>query len=193
MESRIPPSFSAFYAATIPPLVSWWRVLTTTESRPKNAQVMKSTSSTTFAPPFKKIQHHQVVDWPKPSLVVPATPPTHHSGGDAWLTHLYLWGGFGFFNEVYAGWWFRKMEEEGGPKKPSSSARVGYAPPRHDGYGLFLTIVNISTLLFFLYLNFIVYFGFFMVFCFLTQVHSLCGKSWPGSISSFVLLLLLQT
>jgi len=53
----------------------------------------------------------------------------------------------------------------------------------------------LSTFLLFAFYVFKFYFIFwdFHDFCFLTQVHSLCWKSWAGRISSFVLLLLLTT
>ena len=50
--------------------------------------------------------------------------------------------------------------------------RVGYVPTLcsgSNGYGLFLTIVDISILPFFFYLNFAVYFGFFIVVAMATK------------------------
>ncbi|KAJ8430860.1 hypothetical protein Cgig2_007100 [Carnegiea gigantea] len=83
-------------------------------------------------------------------------------------TCLRLYGGVGFFSKVSADRGFgNMMEEEGSRTTPSSAAREVYAPPFLNGsagYGLFLTIVKISTLHFVFYMRCCCIFW----FCFMT-------------------------
>ena len=133
------------------------------------------------------MQLHQIVDRRSPSLVAPPTLPTRQSGGDAWVYAPLLWGDVGFCSEVWSNWGFGKTkEEEGSRKTPSLAARVGYSlllRSGFDGYGIFLTIVKISALVF----KFYCISWFFNLVLFLYVVYWLMSPPQQcKSISTFV-------
>ncbi|KAJ8427882.1 hypothetical protein Cgig2_008710 [Carnegiea gigantea] len=81
-----------------------------------------------------------------------------------WATRLRFRGGGGISSAVWADRGFGKTtEEEGSQQSPSWAPRVAHAPPFHsgsDGRGLFLTILDVSTLKVFRFKEFVAYFGF---------------------------------